>query len=360
MRASSRQEGADAPQEGQTVARPARPIDDGALRGVMLDLLGRPPLAAEREHWLGRRYGGLVESLVGSAEFWSHWLEEQLYYFLLVDNFRPETPRVLAIPGDLERGAIHVRDAIHRIALCSSFDARNPGADTFVTVVMEQLDGLKVQSNVRELDIGKRVYDGHSGLFLGETGRSQADVVRIAVEHKRFGRTLAAREYGRLVRAEPSASELADWGRRLHKDPDAYPRLVNEWLQSPAYAERLERRAVLPNRMFVRALFVDLLGRLPDEDEARRMRTALDGLSDPGPLRSVLARLLIDSGQARLPEKQAIEDPSAWVADLFRRLLGRPAGEDELRTFVSAFHEPACRPSTLLYALVSHPEYHRY
>ena len=54
-----------------------------------------------------------------------------------------------------------------------------------------------------------------------------------------------------------------------------------------------------------------------------------------------------------------LEDPTAWVADLFRRLLGREAEQPELAAFVGAFHEPECRVETVLYALVSHPEYHQ-
>jgi hypothetical protein len=55
-----------------------------------------------------------------------------------------------------------------------------------------------------------------------------------------------------------------------------------------------------------------------------------------------------------------VRDPTAWVAGLFERLLGRAASEAELAAFVSAFHDPACKPGTVVYAIVSHPEYHRY
>ena len=36
------------------------------------------------------------------------------------------------------------------------------------------------------------------------------------------------------------------------------------------------------------------------------------------------------------------------------------ASQEELRVFVTAYHDPACSPATVLYAIVSHPEYHRY
>jgi hypothetical protein len=74
----------------------------------------------------------------------------------------------------------------------------------------------------------------------------------------------------------------------------------------------------------------------------------------------VLARVLIDSGAVKVPEKATISDPTAWISGLFRRLFGREASPDELREFVTAFHDPACRPQTVLYALVTHPEYQTY
>lgn len=346
--------------QGQTEAEPARALDDGGLRAVFLDLLGRPPFAEERAHWLGKGRHELCDALVGSEEFWRQWYEEQLYYFLLIDNFRPETERLQGTPAALAAGKLHVRDALHRVALSSSFDLRNPGADTFVTVVLEQLTGMEVQKNVRTLEIGKAIYDGEQGVLLGKTGHNQSDVVQIAVGHKKFAETFIAREYARLLRSEPEPGEFRDQVLKFHKDPLVYATLVRGWVLSAAYDERLANEVAVPNRLFVNALFVDLLGRLPDQDERRRVRSALDGLSDPGPLRSVLARLMIDSGKVPVPKRAEIENPTAWTSDLFRRLLGREASQDELKVFVTAFHDPSCQPSTLLYALVSHPEYHSY
>ena len=121
--------------------------------------------------------------------------------------------------------------------------------------------------------------------------------------------------------------------------------------------ERPAAREPQPNRIYVRSLFVDLIDSLPDASETQRMRNALDGLADSGPLRSVIARLLIDSGQVVLPEKQDIEDPTQWIGSLFERYLGRAARPVELSAFVQAFHDPECRPETVVYAIVSHPEY---
>ena len=357
--ASMRAQVGDELQE-RTTAPPSHALDSGRLRAAYLDLLGRPPFEVERERWLGRGLRELLDALFDEQELWGSWLEEQLYYFLLIDNFRPHSERIQKLPEDMRSGRLHVRDAVHRIALCASFDLRNPGADTFVTVVMEQLLGVSVQKNARELEIGKRIYDGDPGVFLGKSGSSQADVIAIAIEDERFSKTFIAREYGRIVRLELSKKERNAWARRLRKDPFEYRELVREWMLSDAYATRLATPAPQPNRMFVKALFVDLLDRMPDPDEMRRMRTALDGLSDPGPLRSVLARLLVDSGRARLPQKAEIENPTEWVGGLFERFLGRSASQAELKAFVGSFKEPECRPETVVYALLSHPEYQHY
>jgi len=352
-----RQQGAS-DEPGISAAPPAFPLGPGDLRILFQDLLGRPPLAAERGRWLGRGRPELLTEVLASEDFWRAWLEEQLYYFLLIRNFRPESDGVTALPAELAAGRAGAIDALHRIALSPAFDQRNPGADTFVTVVMEQLLGIEVQSSPRELEIGKALYDGEQGVFLEHGGSSQADVVRIAIEDRRCARKLVAREHARLMRGAVGAREVNGWARDLENGALRFGKLVEQWLLSPAWEERRLHRRPLPNRLFVRTLFVDLVDRLPDDDEMRAMANALDGLSDPGPLRSVLARLLLDSGTAPLPEREQIADPTAWIAGLFERLLGRVATDEELRVFVKSFHDPACRPRTILYAILSHPEYH--
>lgn len=335
-------------------------LDHRTVRTVHLDVVGRPPYERDYRFWVGKSPGELRDALLSGREFWDHWYEEQLYYFLLLNNFRPESERAAAISGDLHAGRIGVRDAIHRIALTSSFDHRNPGADTFVTVVMEQLCGLEVQKIPRELEIAKKIYDGAPGAFLGSAGRCQADVVRIAIESRLFVPHLLAREHERLVHARADPKDLAAWASRLQTDPSAYLPLVRAWLSGDAYRARLDQPVPQPNRLYVRSLFVDLMDRLPTTAEAEPLREALDGLADPTPLRSILARMLLDSGKAGVPARKDIADPAEWVRGLFLRLLGRAATDAELEVFAAALAEPECRPSTVVCAVVSSPEYARY
>ncbi|MBK7642186.1 MAG: hypothetical protein IPJ19_03925 [Planctomycetes bacterium] len=335
------------------------PVDARSLRSLAIDLLGRPPLSAEWQRWSVLPRARLLDELVGGADFWSHWFDEQLYYFLLVNNFRPQQERLAAAPRELFEKRLEVREALHRVALSSSFDQRNPGADTFVTVVMEQLAGLEVAKNTRELEIGKKVYDGSVGTFLGATAQSQADVVRNAIESRFFAPHFLRREHERLVRAKPESAELAAWSARLEQDPRSFPVLVRSWLEGPLYAARLTQGAPLENRAFARALFVDLADRLPAFEEAEPLREALDSLADSAPLRSITARMLLDSGKLKLPARAELPDASAWVGAQFSRLLGRAPAEAELAGFVKVLDEPGAKVETVLYALVSSPEYNR-
>jgi hypothetical protein len=332
-------------------------VDQRGLRCVFLDLFGRTPLASERVAWAGEERCKLVDWALASREFWKHWLEEQLYYFLLIDNFRPTTESIQALPAQLATGRIGVLDALHRICLSASFDRRNPGPDTFVTVVMEQLLGINVQRHPRELEIGKKVYDGARGSFLGHVGCSQADVIHIAIQDRRAIYHLLRREYERWMRQEPSERDLGEWSTTMERDSLAMPSILRAWFQSAAYDARLEARIAQPNRIFISALYVDLFDRPPSEADKERLSRALDGLANSGPLRSLVARLILDSGQVPLPDRASMNDTSAWIGALFERLLGRPPLAAEHSAFVEAFQDPACRPETVVYAIVSHPEY---
>lgn len=343
-----------------TAAPEARAIDARALRSLHMDLLGRPPLAAEVAARSTRPYEAVVDEVLDAPEFWDRWFEEQLYYFLLVNNFRPQAERVLAIPAELREGKLDVRTAIHRLALSTSFDQRNPGADTFVTVVMEQLLGLEVQKNARELEIGKRVYEGTQGTFLGVAGNCQADVVRNAVENKAFARHYLQREHERIVHSRPDAATLTRDAGEFTRDAGSYRALVRRWVLSDAYARRLSARVPVSNRLFVRALFVDLLDRLPTEGESEPMRQALDGLSDPTPLRALVARMLVESHKIPVPGRAEVADPAAWIRAQFARFLARAPDEAETRAFLAAWNEPACRPQTILCALLGSAEYQTY
>ena len=332
------------------------PANPAFIRALHLDLFGRTPTEKERAGALGAPRSELADRLVGCLEFWKAWYDDELYYFLLIDNFRPTAPAVVEIPERLAAGEISVPEAIHRILLSPNFNSRNPGADTFVTVVLEQCLGITVQDNAGLLAAGKRMYDGYPSTLFGKQGRGQAEVVRIALEQPAFFQKVVEREWTRLFGKPIPREEGKRAAERFREDPRAFAPIVREWAGSPRYAERLAKPRPKSDLQFVRSLYVDLLGRPPTDEEFRWTRNATRALSDPGPLRAVLARMLISSGKADLP-KNGPGDPSAWIRDRFLRLLAREPGEKELAAFVAALGSPGASPSDIVEALVTHPEY---
>ena len=319
--------------------------------------LGTQQLAEERQAWLGQPRGRVIDDLWSLELTWQHWLEEQLYFFMLIDQFRPVGTSLDEVPGRLQRGAMSAAEALHRIALSTSFDLRNPGADTFVTVVMEQFCGIEVQSSKRELEIGKGAYDGRAGVFMGSRAESQSDVVEIAANHKDAARYLVGREYERLTRTPMPKRERARAGKRLYREAYAFPDFVKAWLASDAYAERVARGAPMSNRTWVRAVHVDLGAPPPTAETTEALRSALDGLGDPAPLRSTIARMLLDAEGTKAPRGPELEDAAAWVEDVFKRLLGRPATDEEKSAFTGVASGAGDGPTLVLYTLLSSPEY---
>jgi hypothetical protein len=337
--------------------------DDAAdvrwVRALHLDLLRRPPLPEEWSASLGLSKGALLDHVVGSEGFWKAWFEDELYYFLLVDEFRPAIPSVLEIPDRLRERSVSVLEAIHRIVLSPSFNRRNPGADTFVTVVLEQCLGVTVQNQPALLAAGKRMYDGRKATVFAESGRGQADFVRIALSQDAFSETLLERAWVRLFGSEPARERIRASAQRLREEPLSFAPIVREWLADPLYEEAVRTARPRGELRLTRSLFVDLLGREPSEEEFRRARNAYRSLSDPRPLRAVFARLLLRSPEAKIPRPDPAA-PEGWIRERFLRLLGRPPSSEELAAFRSTLAETGASPADIVEALVTHPEYASY
>lgn len=332
-------------------------LEERAIRALFHDLYGRAPLSAERERWLGKPRAKLIAAAFTDEAAWRHWLDAQLYYFMLIDRFEPVKTSLDELPAKLAARRLSPRDALHRIALNPSFEFRNPGADTFVTVIMEQFCGIEVQRSTRELEIGKTAYDGGVGTFLGSKASSQSDVIQIAVTHRDAARHLVNREFERLCRAEPSRRDRARWAKRVLADPKEMFDLYAEWLHSTAYDQRIETGAPLSNRAWVRSVHVDLGDVLPPEDDVEALRGALDSLGDPAPLRSLIVRMLLDAEGTRAPRGAQIGDAQEWVGVTFQRLLGRPPTELERTQFVKVCEAGADGPELVLYTLLTSAEY---
>jgi hypothetical protein len=335
------------------------PVTHRLLQRLCYDVWLRGPSPSDLRLLVGTDVATVVPRLVQSREAMAVWFEEQLQYFLLLDQFRPAAEVVDKIPGRLFKGELDARAAIGEILLSTGFSLRNPGNDTFVTVVLEQCLGYRVQDPKIKpvLEAGKKIYDGKKGRFLGQEGQSQSDLLQIVLGHDDFARHLLGHEHQRLLGAPlpKDAPEIA----LVRKDWSRFFPTLGEWLQSDAYEQSLAQRRLKTERQFLRGLYHDLLERTPDQQELRNLRNAMQAMADPAPLRSVLAKVILDSKQAKLPEC-APGGEAAFISDCFLRYLAREPTATEAAAFVKAMTQDGAQPMHIVRTLVGSLEYQTY
>ena len=334
------------------------PADRRFIRAVMIDLAGRTPLPDEWGRAFGRPRADWVRELAQGLSAAESFFEEELFYFLLIDNFRPSTDAFLEVPRLLADRSLSVKELLRQLVSSQFFNSRNPGTDTFVTVVLEQLLGFTVQKEPTILEAGKRMYDGYTASFLGSKGANQADLVRIAVEHENLEPFFLARRFAAIFVDDAPKKRVAADAARLRADPLAWPAIAADWILSQAYDERLASARPKSDRVFVRSLYADLHERVPDYQEFRRCRNALLALSDSRPLRSVLIKLMLDAGGAdRLLAAHA--EPAALVRACYLRFLAREPTQPEGAAFARELTQGAER-KLVVRALLTHAEYQGY
>jgi hypothetical protein len=251
--------------------------------------------------------------------------------------------------------------AVEEIVRSQYFNARNPGNDTFVTVILEQCLGMTVQDkkNLPTLAEGKKMYDGYKAKVFKEQGDSQADFVRIVFAQLDLQRHLLRRTWKDLHGTEIDPKRLEEWATACAARPEAFATLLEEWLTSPAYVDGLARPRPKAEIPYVRALFLDTLDRLPEYDELRNVRNAFLSLADPTPIRLVMGRVLLESRDARVPVSAV--NPPRFIDEQFVRLLARPATAAERTAFLNGLKDdPQVTPRLVLLTLISSPEYQNY
>ncbi len=360
-------------------------------RTLFFDTQGRSPTEEEMQRLAAMPYAKRVDTLLDSVATWEHWFNEEAFFFLLIDRFRPTSDRLLAVPQKMKDGHAHYLDAHREFALSAEFNARNPGNDTYVTVVLEQFLGMEVQSNVRSLNAAKKMYDGQKARLFKILGANQSDVVKISLAQPDCVEQFATRMEFRYLGAPLPAADHTAVVERLRMDPHEFRAILRDWLTSPAYTATTRSPKVKDDHQFIRSLFVDLLGRPPGLQEFRNMRNALQAMTDPAPIRGVLAKVMLDSGAVLPPtERESTasgngtgrqpppggrrttdnpDDPNAanastvtssQILELFNRFLGRDPSEAEALAFVDVCSEPGATWRTAALALLTSSHYQYY
>ena len=348
--------------------------DRRLIRALYLDLYGRTPTEEEVRTMASLSLDKRVDHMLGDRATWKHWLDEENFYFLLIDRFRPVSDRVVALPEQMQNGAISYRDAHRTIALSTEFNARNPGNDTYVTVVLEQFLGIEVQSKKRLLEAAKKMYDGKPSKIFRTKGTNQSDVVQISLNQPGYTAMFMRRMEDRYIGYPLPDEEHEKWVTFLNENPNEFRKVLREWLLSEHYTSPSRPPKSKTDHQFIRSLFVDLLNRPPAREEFRNMRNALQALADPAPLRGVLAKVILDSGAVVPPAVYdaeaggkpagATDDGSRAVRsatlELFQRLLGRDPSPAELDAFTKILQEDGATWRTAALALLTSPHYQYY
>jgi len=356
-------------------------VERRLTRRLYFDLYGRSPIEEELAQVAALPYPERVDKLLGAAEAWEHWFNEESFYFLLIDRFRPVSDRLAAIPERMREGHASFRDAHMEFALSAEFNARNPGNDTYVTVILEQFLGIEVQKDVRLLKAAKKMYDGEKTRIFKTLGTNQANVVQISLAQEAYVEVFVTRMAARYHGTPLTEDEHTMTVERLKLDPLELTQIFREWLTSDVYTQEERAPVTKDDHQFIRGLFVDLLGRPPALQEFRNMRNALQALTDPAPVRGVLAKVMLDSGAVLPPaglDGPADDDPASsasrtsdgsakaasisadTITSLFNRLLGRDPSPAELKAFVEVLSEPGATWRTAALALLSSSQYQYY
>ncbi|MEM8883723.1 MAG: hypothetical protein AAGD14_06640 [Planctomycetota bacterium] len=331
------------------------------IRRLFLDLKWRTPRIDEIERWYDVPHEKMVAAFLEDAETWNTWYEQQLYYFLLLDRFRPKQGRTTTLPIRLAKRQVTASIALREIVGSTYFGQRNPGNDTFCTVVLEQCLGLVVQErrNLRTLKESKKMYDGLKAKIFGQKGSSQFDFVAICFAQELASQHLLRRTWKDLHGTDIPEKTLEADAAKLHADPKAFPAILQAWLTGPAYVGGVEQTRTKPEIPYVRGLFMDALGRVPTYEELRNVRNAFLSLADPTPIRLVMGRVLLESPQARMPSSAL--NARRFVQEQFVRLFARAPSGRELATFTESLkNDPSVTPRVVLWTLISSPEYQTY
>jgi hypothetical protein len=146
----------------------------------------------------------------------------------------------------------------------------------------------------------------------------------------------------------------------------------------PATAGEAEGSAREPRgknpSQFVRAVYADILGRQPEAydfilqfngveqfrfqlDEEAQLVGALDGIGDSQPMRNLIAKGLLHSDEASIPDKGSVESRT-FIREQFRKLLGREPNPYELQNFATEWEtDAAVGPRAIIRAIVGSREY---
>lgn len=340
--------------DGRLVGTPA---DIQEIRRLYLITVGRTPKRSEMIQALAETRAETSDRLLASSDHWAAWLAELLVRFL-----GPESGAVLLekyhdTAEELADGSMSFKDVFVEIANSDAVRVKYASADAFARRTLLVFIGEQALQDEDLLRNAVRMVGGERVPVFGERGSSREDFLEIISQQAAFFRWQiryeAIRYLGPDFKLTPR--ELTRGAMRLAMSPANFKTLRRGWLLGADYKKLMEAPRTKDTGQFVRGLVVDAFNRQPQPTEEGRMRRIAADLSQPAGMRSLLAALVARSSDLYL-DAPASKKPEHWVADQFRRLLGRGPTTTE----AAAFTATAARPGghrAVVAALLQSPEY---
>ncbi|MGE0191644.1 MAG: hypothetical protein AB7T63_06330 [Planctomycetota bacterium] len=335
------------------------------VRRLYIDLLGRPPRPDEAWADGRRNTDALAADLLGRAEHGRCVVEDATVALGLVDDDRPTSAqaRDLALrvpseglsPVDIER--VLLLDPAARRVLADPA----AGPDLLGAV----LTSVASDGRLEPGDAGREVAAAFARVLAGEgpqdiPGLGRIDGVAGALDallaSEAFADVAVRRYLGRVVGEDMAARHLLEARLAIREGPAAWRQLVVRLVTERAREQGTTRRPKGRLRL-LRSLFVDLLGRRPTDRELVALVRATDRLPGEMAPHTVLAKVLLDSGQVGLPLLVDIPDAPRWLTDRFLLHLGRRPAPDELEAYGRVLLDPDGGVELVVLALVTNAEY---
>ncbi|MEE2711958.1 MAG: FHA domain-containing protein [Planctomycetota bacterium] len=333
------------------------PKDIQEIRRLYLITVGRTPNRSEMLQALSEKRETTTDRLLNTADHWAAWLAELLVRFL-----GPESGAVLLekygdTAEEVADGSMSFKDVFVEIATSDAVRVKYASAEAFARRTLLVFIGEQALLDEDLLRNAIRMVGGERVPVFGERGTSREDFIEIISQQAAFFRWQIRYESARYLGHDfkLTARQLTRGAMRLAMSPENFKTMRRGWLLGADYKSQMEAPRTKDSGQLVRGLIVDAFNRQPTAVEEGRLRRIAADLSVPNGMRSLLAALVARASDLYL-DAPASKKPAQWVADQFRRLLGRGPTPAEAKTFAEVAASPGGHRAVLA-ALLQSPEY---
>ncbi|NRA94761.1 MAG: FHA domain-containing protein [Planctomycetes bacterium] len=340
--------------DGRLVGTPA---DIQEIRRLYLITVGRTPKRSEMLQALSEKRETTTDRLLESADHWAAWLAELLVRFLGPEDGAVLLEKYRDTAEEVADGSMSFQEVFVEIAKSDAVKVKYASNEAFARQTLLVFIGEQALDDEDLLRNAVRMINSETVPVFGERGSSREDFVDIISRQAPFFRWQiryeAARYLGPAFKLTPR--QLTRSAMRLAMSPDNFKTMRRGWLLGADYKKQMTAPRTKDTGQFVRGLVVDAFNRPPKAAEEGRLRRIAADLSLPDGMRSLLAALVARSSKLYL-DAPASKKPDQWVADQFRRLLGRGPTATEASTFTEVAKGPGGHRAVVA-ALLQSPEY---